>query len=109
MAPRLQRFRDWINHAGRNDTWLDVWSGVHLVMGVWVGWLMDPFIGLAIMVLWEPFEVFVLNPIFDRLWGIEFGFESLRNVLSDIVFDTAGVALGYWVLRDLVDPPFVLF
>lgn len=103
------RFVAWMNHSGRNDTVVDEWSGVHLVTGVWAGWLMDPFIALLIMVLWEPLEMLVLNPLFERWWGIEFGFESLRNAMSDIVFNAAGVALGYWGLRAFVEPPFVLF
>lgn len=97
-----------MNNSRRNDTLIDGWSGVHLIVGVWVGWLMDPFIGLMLMVLWEPLEILVLNPLADRLFGIEFGFETLRNAMSDIVFDAVGVALGYWALRAWVDPPFVI-
>lgn len=82
---------------------------MHFIVGVWVGWLVDPFIGLMVMVLWEPLEVLVLNPLFERWWGIQFGFESIRNALSDIVFDAAGVAVGYWGLRAVVEPPFELF
>lgn len=79
------------------------------MVGVWVGWLVDPFIGLLVMVLWEPLEVLILNPLFERWWGIEFGFESLRNAMSDIVFDAAGVAVGCWGLRAVVEPPFQVF
>lgn len=109
MAAHWERFAAWMNHSDRNDRTIDEWSGVHLMVGVWAGWIMDPFIALVLMVLWEPVEVLILSPLFDRLWGIEFGFESLRNVMSDIVFNVAGVSLGYWVLRELVAPPFQLF
>jgi hypothetical protein len=69
---------------------------------------MEPFVGLLIMVLWEPLEVLVLSPFLAR-FQILFGHESLRNSLSDIFFDGVGVAVGYWVLLPLVDPPFTLF
>lgn len=98
-----------MNHSHRNNTLVDSWSFVHLLTGVAAGWVMDPFIALMILVLWEPLEILVLSPMFDRLLGIEFGFESLRNSMSDIVFDAAGVALGYWVLLAFVPPPFTLF
>jgi hypothetical protein len=42
-------------------------------------------------------------------FGIEFGYETIRNSLSDIVFDCAGVVLGYWLLGALFTPPFHLF
>lgn len=92
----------------RNTALFDVWSLVHLVTGIGCGWLMDPFIGLLILVLWEPLEILVLSPFLAR-FQILFGHESLRNSLSDIFFDGLGVALGFWGLRALWDPPFMLF
>lgn len=92
----------------RNNALFDIWSLVHLVTGIAFGWLLDPFVGLLLMVLWEPLEILVLSPLLAR-WNILFGHESLRNSLSDIAFDGAGVALGYWVLTPLLDPPFRLF
>lgn len=76
--------------------------------GVLLGWLMAPFVALVIMVLWEPLEIFILSPLMAR-FGIEFGFESLRNSLSDIFFDVIGVIVGAWLLTSLIDPPFHLF
>lgn len=93
----------------RNDSLLDVWSGVHVVTGVAAGWLMDPFIGLLILIAWEPLEIFVLSPLSLRWFNYPFGYESWRNSFSDIVFDAVGVAIGFFGLRALVDPPFVLF
>lgn len=95
-------------HHRRNDTLFDGWSLTHLLWGLVLGWVMNPVIALAIMVLWEPLEIFVLSPILAR-FGIVFGFESLRNSLSDIVFDTLGVLLGAFVLTALFAPPFHLF
>jgi hypothetical protein len=100
-AEFLQRHR-------RNDALVDGWSFVHLVMGVLGGWLMDPFVALLILVLWEPLEVLILSPLLARI-GILFGHESLRNSLSDVAFDGIGVAIGYWLLSNLVEPPFRLF
>jgi hypothetical protein len=92
----------------RNDALYDNWSLVHLVTGIIFGWIMAPFVALLIMVLWEPLEIFVLSPILGR-FGIVFGYESLRNSLSDIFFDCLGVALGAWLLGALAVPPFHLF
>lgn len=92
----------------RNDALVDIWSVVHVVTGAVLGWVMDPFIALLIMVLWEPLEILVLSPLLARR-NILFGHESLRNSLSDIAFDGAGVAIGVWVLTPLFDPPFFLF
>lgn len=92
----------------RNDALYDTWSLVHLATGILFGWLMDPFIGLVIMALWEPFEVLVLSPFLMKR-GVIFGHESLRNSLSDIFFDTVGILLGYYVLMSIFEPPFHLF
>jgi hypothetical protein len=93
----------------RNDKLVDPWSGVHLMTGVAMAWIMDPFVALALLVLWEPLEILVLSPLILKWFDIEFGYETVRNSLSDIVFDVVGVALGYWGLSRLVDPPFMLF
>lgn len=106
---RRKDLMEWLFHGGRNDRLFDLWSLVHLGTGILMAWVMDPFLALLILVLWEPLEVFVLSPIASTLFGVEFGFESLRNVMSDIVFDSAGVAAGYFLLRRFVDPPFTLF
>ncbi len=105
----FERLRHWLYDERRNDALIDVWSGVHFMTGVALGWVVDPFVALLVLVLWEPLEVLVLSPLAQRIWGKEFGFEGLRNVVSDIVVDAAGVAVGYWVLGGLVEPPFVLF
>ncbi|MEO6761717.1 MAG: hypothetical protein ABI220_05115 [Candidatus Saccharimonadales bacterium] len=92
----------------RNDSLVDPWSLVHVITGVLLGWVMSPFVALLLMVLWEPLEILVLSPFLAR-FGITFGLETIRNSLSDIVFDCLGVALGYWLLSALITPPFNLF
>lgn len=92
----------------RNNSLFDWWSIVHLVTGIAFGWLMDPFIALILMVMWEPFEILVLSPILWRM-GILFGHETINNSLSDIVFDTLGICIGFWLLTALAEPPFRLF
>lgn len=92
----------------RNDALFDLWSVVHLLTGVLLGWIMPPVIALAIMVLWEPLEILVLSPLLAK-FGIEFGYETLRNSLSDIFFDTVGVLLGVYALGRFIEPPFFLF
>lgn len=99
---------DFLARHRRNDSLYDVWSLVHLVTGILMAWVMSPFVALLIMTLWEPLEILVLSPFLAR-FGILFGHESLRNSLSDIVFNCIGVAIGYWGLARLWDPPFHLF
>lgn len=105
---RVASHREFLARHRRNDALVDLWSVVHLVTGALLGWVMDPFIALLLMVLWEPLEILVLSPFLARR-NILFGHESLRNSLSDIAFDGAGVAIGVWVLTPLFDPPFFLF
>lgn len=76
--------------------------------GIAMGWLMAPFVALVLMVLWEPFEILILSPVLAR-YGIEFGYETLNNSLSDIVFDVIGIVIGAWLLTALIAPPFYLF
>lgn len=92
----------------RNDALFDRWSIVHIVTGVGLGWVMSPLMAVVIMVLWEPLEILLLSPFLAR-YGIEFGYETLKNSLSDIVFDIAGVLAGYYVLSELAPLSFRLF
>lgn len=85
----------------RNGNLFDKWSIVHLCTGALFGWLMSPLVAIVIMTLWEPFEILILSPLLARR-GIVFGYETLRNSLSDIVFNTIGVILGALVLRILL-------
>ena len=92
----------------RNDSLVDRWSFVHIFSGIMFAWVMPPFVALIIIVLWEPLEILVLSPILAK-FGIVFGYETLQNSLSDIVFDIIGVLIGAYVLASLVAPPFTLF
>ena len=92
----------------RNGKIFDLWSIIHFSTGVMLGWLVDPFIALVIMVLWEPLEIFVISPFLMR-FNIVFGYETLRNSLSDILFDTLGVITGTLILSSIFKPPFRLF
>lgn len=92
----------------RNGAYFDAWSLTHITWGALLAWVMNPFYALAIMVLWEPLEVFVISPLVAKR-GVLFGYETITNSLSDIVFDVIGVAFGFWVIGSLFDPPFYLF
>ncbi len=92
----------------RNKKLADRWSLIHIGSGVLVGWIMNPFAALALMAMYEPIEVFILSPIFAR-FGIVFGYEALRNSLSDIFFDAIGITIGAALLAHLVTSPFHLF
>lgn len=92
----------------RNDSLFDAWSIAHLVSGIGFGWVMPPLIALSLLVLWEPLENLVLSPFLAR-FNIIFGYETIRNSLSDIVFDTAGVLIAVYLLLPVAAPPFHLF
>lgn len=92
----------------RNGNLFDKWSVVHLLTGVLMGWIMSAFVALSLMVLWEPLEILILSPLLAR-YNVVFGYESLRNSLSDIFFDVAGVAFGTWLLGAVAQPPLHLF
>jgi hypothetical protein len=92
----------------RNGQLYDRWSIVHLSFGIAMGWLMTPKVAMVLMVLWEPVEIFLISPFLGR-FGVVFGYESLPNSLSDIVFDAIGILLSIYVLRMLFAPPFQLF
>lgn len=107
-APIKQKLAKFSAKSPRNGALFDRWSIVHLCTGVLFGWLMNPFIAFIIMTLWEPFEIFILSPLLAR-FGIIFGYESLRNSLSDIFFNTVGIILGAWLLSRIIEAPFRLF
>ena len=92
----------------RNDALVDWWSAVHVVTGIGLAWIMHPALALAIMVAWEPLEIFILSPLLAKI-GITFGYETLKNSLSDIFFDIVGVAIGYLLVARIFEPPFYLF
>jgi hypothetical protein len=79
-----------------------------MATGIALGWVMDPLFALAVMIAWEPLEIFVISPLVGRL-GLVFGYEDLHNSLSDIFFDTLGVLLGAYLLAYYAQPPLALF
>lgn len=93
----------------RNSNLVDPWSFVHFGTGVAMGWAMDPFWALMLMIVWEPLELFVLSPLVWKITGAEFGHEDLANSWSDILFDAAGVTFGGFLLTAWIAPPFTLF
>lgn len=82
---------------GRQNNPLDIWSLVHFLTGVAMGLLFSPVVAVTLMVLWEPLEIFILSPLLARR-AIDLGYEGLRNSLSDIGVDTAGVLCGHYLL-----------
>jgi len=93
------------NVRRRNNELLDNWSLVHLATGILLGWLINPIYALIIMTAWEPLEIFVLSPILAR-FGINFGYETLKNSLSDIAVNIAGIAIGAFVIKSVFGAPF---
>jgi hypothetical protein len=78
----------------RNKTLVDMWSLTHIAWGVLLGILVGPVLAIILLVLWEPIENFIISPIMHRIFGINFGHESLQNSISDIVFDLLGVMIA---------------
>lgn len=98
---------DKVSLGPRNNALFDAWSVVHFTVGLGAAWVVHPVLAWIVMALWEPFEIFVISPLVHRIAGFEFGHESWRNSLSDIGFNTLGVLAGFFVLRRLVEPPFL--
>lgn len=78
-----------------------------MVVGILFGWAVHPGLAWIVMAVWEPFEIFVVHPVVHRLTGFHFGYESWRNSLADIAYNTLGLAIGFFVARPLLPPPFV--
>ncbi|MEK9196589.1 MAG: hypothetical protein AAB914_04430 [Patescibacteria group bacterium] len=92
----------------RNNAFFDIWTIVHVISGILFGWLMNPWIALLIMTLWEPIEIFVISPLLAK-HDIEFGYEGPLNSFSDILFNVVGLLIGIFVLAKFFAPPFFLF
>lgn len=82
---------------------------MHFGSGAALGWLMHPLLAIAILIFYEPFEVYILFPFMYEQYGIVFGNETYINSISDIIINTLGVAFGYYVLRKRYPPPLTLF
>lgn len=78
-------------HRNRNGKIIDIWSLAHFLEGVVLALILPPWAAFALLVLWEPFENFVLSPLLWKHFKINFGHESLQNALSDILFDSLGI------------------
>lgn len=89
----------------RNDLIFDIWSLVHLLTGILLGWIMSPTIAVLVMILWEPLERFALSKFLAK-FGIKFGYETVKNSLADIMFDILGISIGAAGLMAFIDPPF---
>lgn len=101
-----QRLRNLV----RNTRLYDAWSNVHILTGIWFGWILPPLPAIFLMALWEPFETLLLSPWLLKR-GLVFGYEAWQNSLTDIIFDAIGVGFG-WVLVIHVGHPqdiFLLF
>ena len=93
----------------KNTSYVDGWNFAHLFTGIVFGWVMDPIFAIILLALYEPFEIYVLCRFLYKKFGIEFGNETWWNSAIDIVFNTAGVFIGLYILRSFIAPPFLLF
>lgn len=81
----------------RNGVLLDKWSLVHLAFGFVLGLIVNPILAIVLLIAWEPFEIFILSPVMAR-FNVVFGYETLKNSLSDMLVDCVGVLLAILVL-----------
>ncbi len=81
----------------RNNKLFDRWSLVHVATSIILAMILHPLVALLIVWLWEPFELFILSPLLGK-FGIVFGHETLRNVISDLIFDLIGVLAGWLII-----------
>jgi len=70
-------------------------------MGILFGCLLLPWLAILLLILWEPLEIFALSPLLAKR-GVEFGYETWRNSLSDIFFDITGVFVGAYIVLRLI-------
>ncbi len=82
----------------RNDKLFDGWSIVHVITSILFTLTFGPKIALIVVFLWEPLEIYLLSPLLAKI-DVRFGDETLKNSLSDLVFDAVGVGVGYLLLR----------
>jgi hypothetical protein len=92
---RLKRIRSF---ARRNNNNFDKWSLVHLSFGIIFGLIFSPLTALVILVAWEPIEIMLISPFLAR-HRITFGYETLKNSLSDIMFDSFGILISLVLLK----------
>ncbi len=92
-----------------NNQLIDFWTLAHFGSGAALGWIMHPLLAIALLTLYEPYEVYILFPFLYENFGIVFGNETYINSVSDIIINTIGVAVGYYSLRKRYPPPFTLF
>lgn len=84
----------------RNNRLVDRWSFVHFASSAALCWLVGPVPAFVITALWEPFEIYIISPLLGKK-GIVFGYETWRNSVSDIFFNTAGISVAF-VLKHLL-------
>lgn len=82
----------------RNSRFVDTWSFIHLIFGVVFGLTFSPLIAVLILIVWEPIEILIISPILAR-HKIVFGYETVNNSFSDILFDIIGVLIAVIVLK----------
>lgn len=95
---RLKRIRSF---ARRNNNIFDKWSLVHLSFGIIFGLIFSPVFALVILVAWEPIEILLISPFLAH-YKIKFGYETLKNSLSDILFDSLGIFIAIAIINPLI-------
>ncbi len=81
----------------RNDALVDAWSFVHVCSTFFLTLWLGPLHAFVLVVMWEPFENLLLSPVLAK-FGISFGHETMKNAMSDIVFDSIGLGLALLIL-----------
>lgn len=87
----------------RNNRLIDPWTFVHVVAGAAATLVVDPVAAFLILAVYEPVEIFLISPLMWEI-GIEFGYETWRNALVDVIFNGVGVLLGWYVILPRWNP-----
>lgn len=85
-------------HSDRNGSLVDVWSFVHVGASALITLFVGPLLAIVITFAWEPLENLVICPLLGK-FGILFGHETLKNSLSDLVFNTIGIGIAYILMN----------
>ncbi len=90
---RKTKSKHTIKLPSRNGQIIDIWSLIHLLSGIIFGLIFSPTTAIILLIAWEPIEIFVISPLLAKR-KIYFGYESVVNSASDIIFDVLGVLIA---------------
>ena len=86
----------------RNNLLFDRWSFLHILWGIVLTLITGPVTAFLVLFILEPIEIFIISPWYIRRFKKLFGYEGLVNSLSDIVMNTLGIILAYYIFLPII-------